>query len=167
VIVFCGVAGSGKSTLAAGLSTHSGLPHLNSDSVRKEMAEIAQNRRGPPELYTPEFTARTYRELAAATAAALESSGGVVLDATFHRKDQRALLHDVGARVLWIECTAPERVLRRRTAARERAPEHLARDGSPTVGMGAAGRRGRRRPPCATHRPAGRGVLVRRRFIHR
>ena len=49
-------AGSGKSTLAAELSRRSGLPHLSSDHVRKELAGMSPDTRGPPELYTPEFT---------------------------------------------------------------------------------------------------------------
>ena len=87
---------------------------------------MSADRHGSPELYTPEFTSRAYRELAARTSAALESSGGVVVDATFHRSEQRALLKDVRARTLWIECIAPEQTLRSRGAVRERAPEHAS-----------------------------------------
>jgi uncharacterized protein len=124
VVVFCGAAGSGKSTLAAELSRRSGLPHLSSDLVRKEQAGIPLDAHGPPELYTREVTERTYLELAARTRTALDSSGGVVLDATYHRSQQRALLQDVGARTLWIECVAPEQMLRSRSAVRTGAPEH-------------------------------------------
>jgi uncharacterized protein len=124
VVVLCGVAGSGKSTLAAALSRRSGLPHLSSDRVRKELAGMSPDARGTVELYTREFTTRTYRELAARTTATLESSRGAIVDATFHRSDQRALLHDMAARRLWVECTAPEHALRSRVTVRERAPEH-------------------------------------------
>jgi aminoglycoside phosphotransferase family enzyme/predicted kinase len=123
VVVLCGVAGSGKSTLAAELSRRSGLPHLSSDRVRKELAGISADSRAPGQVYTPEFTMQTYRELAARANVAVESSGGAVLDATFHRRDQRALVTDLGTRALWIECIAPEQTLRSRSAARERAPE--------------------------------------------
>jgi aminoglycoside phosphotransferase family enzyme/predicted kinase len=124
VVVLGGVAGSGKSTLAAELSRRSGLPHLSSDGVRKELAGISPDTRGMPELYESEFTMRTYRELAVRAQAALAAAGGAIVDATFQRRDQRALLRALDARVLWIECTAPEDVLRRRGAAREIAPEH-------------------------------------------
>ena len=124
LVVLCGVAGSGKSTLAAELSRRSGLPHLSSDRVRKELAGISPDTRGPPELYTPEFTSRTYRELAARAEAALTAGTGAIVDATFHRAEQRAPLHQIGARALWVECTAPEGTLRARAAIRERAPEH-------------------------------------------
>jgi hypothetical protein len=126
VVVLCGVAGTGKSTLAAELSSRSGLPHLGSDQVRKELAGTSPDTRGTPELYTPEFTLRTYRELAARARAALASSAGAVVDATFHRREQRALLKDLGARTLWIECTAPEEALRSRGAARAHTPEHAS-----------------------------------------
>jgi predicted kinase len=45
------------------------------------------------------------------------------VDATFHRREQRAALRGADARVLWIECRAPEGALRARTAGRRRAPE--------------------------------------------
>ena len=124
VLVMCGVGGSGKSTLAAELSRRTGLPHLSSDRVRKELAAISPDMHGTPKLYTPEHTRRTYRALATQATATLEHGGGVIVDATFQRREQRALLADMGARTLWIECTAPERVLRRRGAVREQAPEH-------------------------------------------
>jgi uncharacterized protein len=127
LLVLCGVAGSGKSTLAADLSRRSGLPHLSSDHVRKELAGIAPSTRGSQELYTPELTTRIYRELATRATAALEQSGGAIVDATFHRRERRALLQDTGARTLWVECTAPEHVLRSRGAGRERRPQ-LASD---------------------------------------
>jgi hypothetical protein len=111
VVVLCGVAGTGKSTLAAELSSRSGLPHLGSDQVRKELAGTSPDTRGTPELYTPEFTLRTYRELAARARAALASSAGAVVDATFHRREQRAL---------------PEEALRSRGAARAHTPEHAS-----------------------------------------
>ena len=124
VLVLCGVAGAGKSTLAAELAKRSGLPHLSSDHVRKELGGLPADRRAGQELYTREFTASTYRELASRTSAALERSGGAIVDATFHRREQRALLRDTGARILWVECAAPERMLRSRGAIRERHPEH-------------------------------------------
>jgi hypothetical protein len=95
--------------------------------VRKELAGIAPSTRGSQELYTPELTTRIYRELATRATAALEQSGGAIVDATFHRRERRALLQDTGARTLWVECTAPEHVLRRRGAGRERRPQ-LASD---------------------------------------
>jgi uncharacterized protein len=124
LVAFCGVAGSGKSTLAAELSRRSGLPHLSSDRVRKELAGVPLKTRAPPELYAPEVTARTYRELTARARSALATAGGAIVDATFHRAVLRAPLCALGARVLWVECTAPARTLRSRSSVREHGPEH-------------------------------------------
>ncbi len=128
VLVMCGVGGSGKSTLAAALASRSGLPHLNSDLVRKELAGVRSEERAPPGVYDAEHTAQTYGELAERAAASVASHGGAIVDATFsvrrHRTTLAARLERSGARVLWIECTAPREVLARRGAAREQGAEH-------------------------------------------
>ena len=123
VVAFCGVAGSGKSTLAGELSRRSGLPHLSSDHVRKELAGFAPETRGPRALYTPERTAQTYRELAQRVRAALTTAGGAIVDATFQRADLRVVLSEADARVLWVQCIASPETLRSRTSVRERGPE--------------------------------------------
>ncbi len=71
VVVMCGVGGTGKSTLAAALAERSGLPHLGSDQVRKELSGIRAAERAPPRAYDREHTQRTYAELAARAAAAV------------------------------------------------------------------------------------------------
>lgn len=124
VVVLCGVAGSGKSTLAADLSARSGLPHLSSDRVRKELAGLSPDMPGAQELYTPERTEATYGELASRARAALASGAGAIVDATLHRRDHRAPLHQIGAPLLWVECKAREQELRSRVAVRAHAPEH-------------------------------------------
>ena len=126
VVVLCGVAGSGKSTLAAELARRAGLPHLSSDRVRKELAGIPPERRGRQELYAPDVTERTYRELAARAQAAIRGAGGAVVDATFQRSAHRTLLRDPGVPVLWVECRAPARVIRERAEARAGRPEHAS-----------------------------------------
>ena len=128
VLVVCGVGGAGKSTLSAKLHQRSGLPHLSSDRVRKEQAGVRFDDRAPPESYDAEHTRHVYAELADRAAAAVRSHGGAIVDATFsmraHRAALAARLVDTGARVLWLECTAPHEVLRQRGAARERGAEH-------------------------------------------
>jgi aminoglycoside phosphotransferase family enzyme/predicted kinase len=128
VVVMCGVGGTGKSTLAAALAERSGLTHLGSDQVRKELSGIRVAERAPPRAYDREHTQRTYAELAARAAAAVESHGGAIVDATFSNRAHRAMLlravEERGARVLWVECWAPREVLQQRAAVRERGPEH-------------------------------------------
>jgi predicted kinase len=123
----CGVGGSGKSTLAAELSGRSGLPHVSSDRIRKELAGIPPGEHAPPDAYDAAHTERTYAELAERAAAAVEAHGGAIADATFSTRAQRAALiaalRHTDARVLWVECHAPRAVLERRGAAREHGPE--------------------------------------------
>ena len=127
VLVVCGVGGSGKSTLAAALHERSGLPHLSSDRVRKELAGVPFDRPAPERAYDPAHTDRTYAELAARAASSVGAHGGAIVDATFTARPHRAALarrlDPSGAAILWIECTAPRHVLERRGAAREDRPE--------------------------------------------
>jgi aminoglycoside phosphotransferase family enzyme/predicted kinase len=127
VLVFCGVAASGKSALAEELSARSGLAHLGTDLIRKGLAGIRPDQRGTSELYQPAFTVRTYEELARRAVAAVEASGGAIVDGTFAESPQRRLLLDslehTGARVLFCECRAPVGALRERAVAREEAPQ--------------------------------------------
>jgi aminoglycoside phosphotransferase family enzyme/predicted kinase len=128
VLVVCGAGASGKSTLAAALAARSGLLHISSDRIRKELAGVPIESRGGPGIYSDEHTARTYAELAGRAAAAVSERGGAIVDATFPSAARRQVLCErlegSGARVLWIECIAPPRLLRERAAARERGPEH-------------------------------------------
>jgi predicted kinase len=146
VLVMCGVGGSGKSTLAAELSERSGLPHVSSDRVRKELAGIPPGEHAPPATYDAAHTERTYAELAERAAAAVDACGGAIVDATFTTRAQRAALtarlRDTEARVLWVECHAPREVLERRGAAREHAPER----GSDATWAVIAGQLGTREP---------------------
>lgn len=122
VIAACGVAASGKTALASRLSTVSGLQHLNSDVVRKQLAGLAPTQRASPEHYTDEFTLRTYEELGRLAASEVEQRGGAIVDATFQRADRRrAFTTGLGASpalVLFAECQAPSEVLLERASAR-------------------------------------------------
>ena len=122
VIAVCGVAASGKTALASSLGTITGLPHLNSDVIRKRLAGLTPTQRARPEHYTAEFTLRTYVELGRLARWEVASGGGAVVDATFHRAaERRAFATGLGAPttpVLFAECRAPERVLRERASAR-------------------------------------------------
>ena len=90
IVVVCGVSGSGKTTLARALADLSGWPYVSSDLTRKRLAGVAPTDRASPETYSAEFTARTYQELGRATREAIDRSGAVIVDATFHRRKERA-----------------------------------------------------------------------------
>jgi hypothetical protein len=122
-IVICGVPASGKSSLAAALGAVSGLPWVNSDVVRKQLAGLAPNERGSAELYEPAVDHRTYAELGRRAAALLRSDAGVLVDATFRRRRDREAFSDAfgaAAPVTFIQCVARTGVLAQRAEARER-----------------------------------------------
>jgi aminoglycoside phosphotransferase family enzyme/predicted kinase len=125
VVVVCGVAASGKTRLARELAEISGLPHLSSDVIRKELAGLAPTERAAPEHYTGRFNRRTYAKLESRTVQALKQARGAIVDATFIRRSSRAALREVlggVAPVFFVECQAPVEVLRERADRRERGP---------------------------------------------
>jgi uncharacterized protein len=129
VLVVCGAPASGKSRLAASLAADDDLPVLSSDVVRKELAGLAPQDRAPESAYTPEFTDRTYDELAARAVRALAASPAVVVDATFgRRRDRDALRRRVGetAEVVFAESLVPAAVLAERARRRERDPARVS-----------------------------------------
>jgi len=80
-LVICGVPASDKSTLAAAAARSLGLPEVNSDLVRKEMARIRPSDRGLPEHYTDSFSQLVYAELGRRAAAQARAHHGVIVDA--------------------------------------------------------------------------------------
>jgi aminoglycoside phosphotransferase family enzyme/predicted kinase len=134
MLLVCGLSGTGKSTLARELGRASGTQVLSSDVVRKELAGLAPTEHGPPELYTPEFSRRTYAELGRRADRALCRCGLVVVDATFREaSDRDAFCTGVGWRLggetRGVECTASPELRAARTAARVGDPS----DATPAV----------------------------------
>ena len=135
VVVF-GLSGTGKSTLARHLQELLLANYYNSDIVRKSLLGI------PPEehhyepfgqgIYREEMTRRTYEALAERAARDLRDGRDVVLDATFRRREYRALIRDkvkdLPVEVLFVQCVAPDEVVRRRFEERAR------RSGEPSDG---------------------------------
>ena len=114
IVALTGVAASGKSTLARALAGRSGLVHLDSDVVRRQLFD--------PVRYGSEHDRRTYDSLCVRAAAEVAAAGGVIVEGTFRRREQRrrlltAAAHS-GARLLVVECVVPQVVLEQRAAAR-------------------------------------------------
>jgi len=119
-IAFCGPAASGKSTLAQCLSRRSGLTVIATDATRKRLAGVAPHRRASPEHYGVGWNERTYEAVACAAVKEVARAGGVIVDATLRRRDDRARLRD-GVRdapLVFVECQAPTQVLVERAAER-------------------------------------------------
>ena len=139
LIIMSGLTGSGKSTIAPDLARLLSGTVISSDVIRKRLA-----RREPEErvyepfgkgLYSEEWTGRTYRAMMDAAEPVLAQGSCAILDASFLLKHQRRLAYDLaertGARPLFVECTAPDEVLRARLAARAR--QDSASDGRPEI----------------------------------
>lgn len=135
-IVVCGTAGSGKSTLAAELAHRSCLPVVSSDQVRKRHAGLAATDRARPEHYTSQFTRAVYDQLSHEALTRLERTGGVIVDATCHRRSERAklfrLLNRDGLTLLVVRCQVTFETALARAAARMRSAERIS-DATPEV----------------------------------
>lgn len=138
VLVVWGVAGTGKTTLARELAELSGWPHISSDVTRKRLAGLAPSERGSDEHYSREATIRTYRELGRSARGALDERGGVIVDATFHRRSERdafrAGLGEPLASLRFVECTASRPVILDRVRGRELDPNRVSDAGDAIVG---------------------------------
>ncbi len=128
-LVVCGVPASGKTHLATVIAAASGLAHLSSDVTRKRLAGLTSQDRAGARAYDPEMNHLTYRELGRLAAAEARERGGVIVDATFRHRADRAAFTDGFARaapVLFVECQAPLAELQRRARLRERDPDRIS-----------------------------------------
>ncbi len=128
-LIVCGSAATGKTYLACELARSSGLVHLSSDIVRKELAGLAPERRAPLTEYSEEASLRAYAELGVRAAAAA-GSGGALVDATFRRRVHRDAFRDACAEAIpspvFVECRAPAAVIAERARERELDPHHTS-----------------------------------------
>ncbi|MDX9788425.1 MAG: AAA family ATPase [Desulfobacterales bacterium] len=122
-----GLPASGKSTVAKGLSAALDIAVFNSDVVRKELFGIDMLTPRVvsygTDIYSKEATALTYGQLLLKAQEEIMNGRSVILDATFgtrhQRKEASRLAEDEDANIHFIECVAPERILRRRLSARK------------------------------------------------
>ena len=130
VLVICGAAATGKTRLAERVSEVSGLAHLSSDVVRKELAGLEPRVRAPEREYSEEASLRTYRELGARAAA---QPHGAVVDATFRSlAHRRAFGESFGGEPVFVECRAPAATVAAWAARRLREPGRVS-DATPAI----------------------------------
>ena len=128
LILMHGVAGSGKTTVAQELLEACGAVRLRSDVERKRLQGLEAGARTGSAIgggiYSPELTAQTYARLSALSSEVLEAGYGVIVDATFLARAQRAtfagLARAAGVPFAIAVCEAPEGMLRARVANRQR-----------------------------------------------
>ena len=130
VLVVMGRVGTGKSTQARLLGEALDWPVASSDRTRKNLAGVPLYRRGSVEerdrLYSSTLTEATYRALRDRALTETDRGRGIVLDATYSNQDERTALsetlRDAGLKVTWIECTAPDALIKERLRERSSTP---------------------------------------------
>lgn len=133
-LVVMGTVGSGKSTLSDELASALSLDRFSSDRLRKEMAGQPLRERTPPamrdKLYTSEISDRTYNGLRKRALEHIAKGESVILDATYSDAERRErlarALEEAGADFCFIECRAPESVLRKRLEKREESKKVIS-----------------------------------------
>ncbi len=133
--MFFGMVASGKSTLARSFADRYDMPYHNTDRVRKELAGLTPTSRRPDGIdqgiYTGEFTRRTYQAmLDLARRDVQEGRPGVVLDGSYHRRQERDMVRqmagDLGVVPLFINCICHEDEVKRRLEIRSQDPESIS-----------------------------------------
>jgi hypothetical protein len=119
MVVMLGLPGTGKSHVAARLAERIDAWHLNSDSIRKQLAGISIQADGrgalSPKLYNHALGIRVYRELLRRARMYLAAGHRVVVDATFLHPDSRAKAQAVAGKLglpfLLVHADCPEKTV--------------------------------------------------------
>lgn len=122
LILLSGLPASGKSWLAEHLAEPLAAELHQSDVRRREMFAVptGYRHRGPYDagMYSPEAKQRVYGSLLADARRCLEAGTRVIIDGSFVQAVWRApfaeLARELGAPFVFVEVTAPERVVKER-----------------------------------------------------
>jgi uncharacterized protein len=126
LILMSGLSGSGKSWIAQRLAPQLSAVHLRSDIERKRLAGLAESAHSDSNLgqglYSHEASSRVYQHLASCARDTLAGGYTTIVDATFHRREDRTHFHDLAVQlsvvVCVVHCQAPSEILRARIDAR-------------------------------------------------
>jgi predicted kinase len=126
VVLVMGASGTGKSRIAGPLAVRLGAAYLSTDVTRKQLAGIEpwQPAAAAPDtgLYQATTSERVYATIAERAAAFLDDGRAVVIDGTYLSKERRApieaLARRTRARLLVVDCQAPEGVIKERQERR-------------------------------------------------
>ena len=135
IYVFFGMVASGKSTLAREFADRHLLPYYNTDRVRKELADLELTSKRPDGLnqgiYTAEFTSRTYGAMLDYAEKDIRSGNkGVVLDGSYHRREERSRIRQLAINVdavsIFIQCVCSDDVVKKRLEMRALDPKAVS-----------------------------------------
>ena len=128
LIIMHGPSGSGKSFLSERLGAQLGAVRIRSDLERQRLA----GRQSDPvlavgftrDIYTPEFSNRTYAHLLECARSCLQGGASVIVDAAFLDSDDRRLFDELaaqlGARFVIVSCDADRQMMAERIVARQK-----------------------------------------------
>jgi len=132
IVVVCGAPGTGKSTLARTLGDLLGFEVVSSDSERKLLAGIAPTTRIEARygegIYSEDFSQNVYSALIRHAQKAIKAGTGIILDATFRHRKERAQLAAApfGIQPLYVECQADRDEVVRRLLERAARPNQIS-----------------------------------------
>jgi predicted kinase len=119
IILIFGLPGTGKSYFSRHLAADIHAKHLNTDIVRDQM-----NERGN---YDDETKQRVYKQLLEKTEGEVKKGNDVVVDGTFHKKEQRDELIDLAQqneeRIFFVEMKAAEQTVKERLKSKREYSE--------------------------------------------
>ena len=133
LVLVGGLPGSGKTALSEALADRLGCAVINSDRVRKELADIAPETSAAAEfgagIYTASWTRRTYAEIMRRAARLLSYGESVIIDASWTSAELRAEAAGLAehADVTALNCHTPLAGERLRTRA------HGVSDADPAI----------------------------------
>ena len=125
--VVCGMPGSGKTTIAKELARRFAIKVFCSDLIRKELFNLQayEEMDAPFEkgIYSKKASLLTYGKLLLSAQKEIEKGYSVILDATYGGQHQRSevlrLAKDMDTNLMFVECTCPEAMLKKRLISRE------------------------------------------------
>jgi aminoglycoside phosphotransferase family enzyme/predicted kinase len=126
LVLIGGLPGTGKSSLAAAVAGRLGWTVLNSDRIRKELANLPPHSSAASAygagIYAPSWTERCYAELLRRARMLLARGESVIADASWISDSQRKaaiiVADDVSAQLVQLCCSAPENLARQRMTDR-------------------------------------------------